>query len=92
MEEAETTGQKCKSWWWSEFGQSVNCTSSEVTKRRSRERSMEKDCIVLLLPGLSKVKSNLWPGLVTYFLEITDGICDVVNFQREYKRRNTQIS
>ena len=70
----------------------VNYTSSEVTKRRSRERRMEKDCIVLLLPGLSNVKSNLWPGLVTYFLEITDGICDVVNFHREYKRRNTQIS
>ena len=72
----------------------VNYTSSEVTKRRSRERRMEKDCIVLLLPGLSKVKSNLWPGFATYGLEkpVFDGICDVVNFYREYKRRNKQIS
>ena len=96
MEEVETTGQKCKSWWWSEFGQSINYTSSEVQSYKEKEQGEEdgERLHILLLQGLSKVKSNLWPGFATYFLEITvfDGICDVVNFHREYKRRNTQIS
>ena len=71
MEEVETTWWECKSWWWSEFGQSINHTSSEIQSYKEKEQGEEQGerLHIWLVPGLSKVKCNLWAGFATYLME-----------------------